>query len=741
MKTYRYFIWALIITSSFFVAVTPAQAAVASLKLPYVKGESFVVTQGYDSPPTHIKKDAYALDLTQDGCDAYGKAVVATAPGKAMFVSEEGYNGGYGTELIIDHGNALVSRYAHMIPDSIKVAQGEAIKQGAIVGYVGDTGLVAGAACADHPGAHLHFVIDTVNADGTFSAYNPEPISGYTNMTEGKWYISDNGPSDDIPDNTSVVAPSTTDTPDGGGEVLGAYDVVMNGASDTVVANATSAVVVTAPTPVAPPPVENVSNVGVSFTPANSAVSYSPPAPSQPSTEPLVSVVETVPGTTEDDSSSTIQDPAPSSTTVVATSSVSTATSSKPVVVAPAATSSILFAQTDDEAQSHPSFYDDNWFDLGDGFSGTLNALTLEGEVSDPHYLASHVYLQEFKDQNYTAMIQQFVISDNAPFTDVMATTTFSGLSISLKPYFYYRIATIQDWQNRSVILAGTPSTTVGVVMWDNFVYGVGGVQSTSTFFPYMIMEGPAATLTITPPPLPPPSDLIIDFDEMQMQVTPSFSISTDPDWPANPLHFEMNYSTSTSLADDGWTELAPIPLVFGNSYLFGVRAEDNFGDISVPATTSWNFPPGFEPYTLSPELGYASQYFTVPTTSTLESIQLFTTNLQTNVRNPENISCTLSLLDSDAQPSPITTPSDNGVGGYGCASDPFFSFASSSLLLSPSHRYQWIFQTQTGNPSTGAGVQFYGNLIDNAGGLFSDPSLVNARFVVNGDSGVIFAN
>lgn len=80
-------------------------------KLPYAKGQSFIVTQGYDTPPTHIKKDLYALDFTQNGCEAYGKAVVAAASGKVMFASQEGYDGGYGTELIIDHGNNIVSRY------------------------------------------------------------------------------------------------------------------------------------------------------------------------------------------------------------------------------------------------------------------------------------------------------------------------------------------------------------------------------------------------------------------------------------------------------------------------------------------------------------------------------------------------------------------------------------------------------------------------------------------------------
>src|SRR5579863_9590405 len=89
------------------MSVPPAaHAAVAQLsfKLPYAKGQRFIVAQGYDTPPTHIKKDAYALDFTQLGCDAYGKAAVAIAPGTVMFMSEKGYNGGYGTEVILSHG-------------------------------------------------------------------------------------------------------------------------------------------------------------------------------------------------------------------------------------------------------------------------------------------------------------------------------------------------------------------------------------------------------------------------------------------------------------------------------------------------------------------------------------------------------------------------------------------------------------------------------------------------------------
>jgi hypothetical protein len=658
------------------------------IKLPYAKGQSFTVTQGYNTLPTHINKDRYALDFTQNGCDAYGKAAVAVSAGRAMFLSQEGYNGGYGTELIIDHGNHIVSRYAHMIPNSITVtASGEAVRQGQTIGLVGDTGLVAGAACLDHPGTHLHFAMDIINSDGTFSAYDPEPISGYLDMTAGNWYLSDNG--DNTITTTSLV-PNITISSSSSPSSSQKNTVVLTG---------------------------GVSSVGPSVDMA--------PFPTQPaitsSGADMTNVTSTLDFTT--------------STTELSSSSAEM--SSTPV----ASSSGILFQQSDDSAVSHQSWYDDNWFDLGDGFSGTLNTLTLEGRISDPDYLATQVSLQEFKDKNYTAMVQEFPISVNAPFTFTMATATFGGLSILLKPYFYYRLTTVQDWQNRSVILAGTTSTATGTYMWDGFVPTVGRVEFTNSFFPFMVMDGAFATSTLLPPPLTIPTDISESFDPLNMQLNLSWGTSTDPDWPDNMLHYEINYSTSTSLSDAGWIAPGPIPLAAGNAYLIGVRAADAYGDISSVATATWNFPDGFIPYRLSPEESYAYQYFTVPSTSTLQSIELFTTNLQSGAPYVISINCSMQLFDDHSSSSLGMTPSDTIINGRGCAGTPTFSFASSPLVLYPGHQYEWVFTADTGNPSTGASVQFYGTAMDAADGLFSDPSLVNAKFIVTGDTGIIFSN
>jgi hypothetical protein len=180
------------VTLFIITAFSPNAFAAESAKLPYLAGERFVVSTGYNTPPTHIKKDSYAIDFTENGCDAYGKYAVAAMSGTVTFASEFGYNGGYGTEVLVRDARNVTERYAHMIPGSIPISEGDLIPQGTIIGEIGNTGLVAGAACAAHPGTHIHFAMYTENADGTFAAYDPEPISGYTNIKAENWYVSDN---------------------------------------------------------------------------------------------------------------------------------------------------------------------------------------------------------------------------------------------------------------------------------------------------------------------------------------------------------------------------------------------------------------------------------------------------------------------------------------------------------------------------------------------------------------------
>ncbi len=65
-----------------------------------------------------------------------GTPIVATADG---VVEKAGWNsGGYGNQVVIDHGNGIKTRYAHM--SKVLVKEGQKVRRGQVIGLVGSTG-------------------------------------------------------------------------------------------------------------------------------------------------------------------------------------------------------------------------------------------------------------------------------------------------------------------------------------------------------------------------------------------------------------------------------------------------------------------------------------------------------------------------------------------------------------------------------------------------------------------------
>jgi len=163
--------------------------AMPALRLPFSGGISLYLTRGYNTE-THkdyggdLTDDRYALDFVGSGCTSWNQPTVAVANGVVYIVHDINDNG-YGKYVILSHGNGYYSRYAHL--NSVSVQKGQYIVQGQEIGKIGNTGNVSGASCAEHPGTHLHFALYH-NGE----AAKPEPMSGYTNFTVGKYYRSDN---------------------------------------------------------------------------------------------------------------------------------------------------------------------------------------------------------------------------------------------------------------------------------------------------------------------------------------------------------------------------------------------------------------------------------------------------------------------------------------------------------------------------------------------------------------------
>ena len=98
----------------------------------------------------------------------HGGIDLAGPVGTPIYVTADGVvlragwnNGGYGNLVEVDHGNGIITRYAHM--SKITVKAGERVKRGQKVGQMGSTGRSTGS--------HLHY---EVRIDG--KAVNPIPF-------------------------------------------------------------------------------------------------------------------------------------------------------------------------------------------------------------------------------------------------------------------------------------------------------------------------------------------------------------------------------------------------------------------------------------------------------------------------------------------------------------------------------------------------------------------------------------
>lgn len=78
-----------------------------------------------------------------------GTPVMASASGEVVVAKSGGYNGGYGSYVVIKHSNGSQTLYAHL--SSVSTYIGATVVQGQVIGAVGSTG--------KSTGPHLHFEI------------------------------------------------------------------------------------------------------------------------------------------------------------------------------------------------------------------------------------------------------------------------------------------------------------------------------------------------------------------------------------------------------------------------------------------------------------------------------------------------------------------------------------------------------------------------------------------------------
>ncbi len=83
------------------------------------------------------------------GLDIAGSTGTSVCAADSGIVTFAGYQGGYGNFVIVNHGNGLVTRYAHC--SSLRVSAGDSVSRGTTIATRGSTG--------NSTGPHLHFEV------------------------------------------------------------------------------------------------------------------------------------------------------------------------------------------------------------------------------------------------------------------------------------------------------------------------------------------------------------------------------------------------------------------------------------------------------------------------------------------------------------------------------------------------------------------------------------------------------
>jgi murein DD-endopeptidase MepM/ murein hydrolase activator NlpD len=78
-----------------------------------------------------------------------GTPLVASASGEVIIAKQGGWNGGYGSYVVISHPNGSQTLYGHM--SNVYVYDGQEVVQGQVIGTLGKSGKATGP--------HVHFEI------------------------------------------------------------------------------------------------------------------------------------------------------------------------------------------------------------------------------------------------------------------------------------------------------------------------------------------------------------------------------------------------------------------------------------------------------------------------------------------------------------------------------------------------------------------------------------------------------
>ncbi len=127
-------------------------------RIPFEKGKSVRVMQGFGGSFSHTGEDRYSIDW-----DVPERTpIYAAREGIVVETKSDSNQGGSNERKFIDHANYVRvlhddgtrGHYAHLVKDGVAVRAGEKIRRGQFIGYSGNTGF------SSQP--HLHFQVSRV---------------------------------------------------------------------------------------------------------------------------------------------------------------------------------------------------------------------------------------------------------------------------------------------------------------------------------------------------------------------------------------------------------------------------------------------------------------------------------------------------------------------------------------------------------------------------------------------------
>ncbi|MEQ8240156.1 MAG: M23 family metallopeptidase [Cyclobacteriaceae bacterium] len=127
--------------------------------LPYPKGNTYKIDQGYMGTTTHM--DRYALDFGMPE----GSEIAAVRDGLVFDIEEKNKRGCPRQEcadlsnfILVEHADGSQANYAHLQNKGVLVKIGDRVSAGDVIGLSGSTGWASGP--------HLHLEIFTMDWDG-----------------------------------------------------------------------------------------------------------------------------------------------------------------------------------------------------------------------------------------------------------------------------------------------------------------------------------------------------------------------------------------------------------------------------------------------------------------------------------------------------------------------------------------------------------------------------------------------